>query len=116
VLGNQSNERIGVQVKRYRHGIKVEQIRSFVGALLVGNYVKGMFVTTSRYQSGCRLVAQHASAIGISIELLDERSLFDAIGVAQIHGTDPVPSVLETLRSDTNPERHFVLEVHRNSL
>jgi len=82
VLHGPRGELIGVQVKRYKNSIEVEQIRSFVGALLLGGFAKGIFVTTSRYQSGVPALTQQSRALGISIELIDEQVLFEALRVA----------------------------------
>lgn len=45
--------KLAVQVKRYKDRIRAESVRSFVGALVgQGGTYKGIFVTTSGYQSG----------------------------------------------------------------
>lgn len=43
---------VGVQVKRYKDAIEAEQIRSFLGALVIGGYTKGIYVTTSKFRKG----------------------------------------------------------------
>jgi restriction system protein len=45
ILDGQSDTMIGVQVKRYRNSIQVEQIRSLAGALVLGGLTRGIFVT-----------------------------------------------------------------------
>jgi len=74
---------VGVQVKRYKDRISVEQIRSLAGALILNGVTRGMFVTTSTFQSG----AQHTSARfadrGLPIELVDAPSFLEALHIAQ---------------------------------
>jgi len=116
VLCNQSGERIGVQVKRYRHSIKVEQIRSFAGALILGGFVRGIFVTTSDYQSGTHVVSQQAAKMGVPIELFDAVAFYRALGIAQLNGRDPALDVFQMLTRASRPKLHFVTEFCRNSL
>jgi restriction system protein len=59
VLKRSDGLEIGVQVKRYRSSIVVEQIRSFFGALVLGGYTRGIFVTTSKFQRGAPAVTAH---------------------------------------------------------
>ncbi len=75
VLRDESEQRVGVQVKRYKNSIEVDQIRSFAGALLLGGMTKGIFVTTSKFQKGGAETAAKADLRGISIELQDAVSL-----------------------------------------
>lgn len=116
VLFGPGGERVGVQVKRYKNSITVEQIRSFVGALCLGGFVRGIFVTTSRFQSGAATLVQQAAETCMPIDLVDEKAFFEALGVAQIIGTDPIPDVLNMLASDARPQLSYVTEFHRNSL
>ncbi|WP_158244292.1 restriction endonuclease [Trinickia dabaoshanensis] len=83
VILERPGERIGVQVKRYKNAISAEQIRSLAGALLIGGYTKGVFVTTSRYQPGATEVTALASARGMAIKLLDAPRFFDELKIAQ---------------------------------
>jgi restriction system protein len=83
VLLFKSNEVIGVQVKRYRERIKVSQIRELLGALVVNNLTKGMFVTTSQFQSGATKTVAKAANRGFEIELVDGLSFFDALRIVQ---------------------------------
>ena len=75
----------GVQVKRYREAIGVEQLRAFVGALAIENIPKGIFVTTSRFTSGASAVCDKARMIGINLDLVDANRLFDMLKVVQIN-------------------------------
>ncbi|MBC8065302.1 MAG: restriction endonuclease [Chlorobia bacterium] len=70
-LDDSSDETTGVQVKRYRDAISVEQLRSLAGALLIGGHTKGVFITTSTFQSGAERTAQISKDRGYEIQLLD---------------------------------------------
>jgi restriction system protein len=83
VVLRSENELIGVQVKRYHNAIEAEQIRSLLGALVVGGYTRGVFVTTSKYRSGADAVASAATCRGYPIELLDAQQFYEALRVAQ---------------------------------
>lgn len=74
---------IGVQVKRYKESISVEQIRSFTGALWLSGYTKGIYVTTSRFESGANKLASLAMLKGIQVELVDAPKFYDALKIAQ---------------------------------
>jgi len=74
---------VGVQVKRFRSSIKVEQIRSLAGALLSKGLTKGIFVTTSSFQRGAQPEADHLATKGYAIQLMDSARLFDALKIAQ---------------------------------
>lgn len=76
---------MGVQVKRYKNSIKVESIRALTGALLLGGYTKGIFVTTSEFQAGCADTASLARLKGYPIELFDAKRLYDALKLSQIN-------------------------------
>ncbi len=83
VLDGPHSTTIGVQVKRYRNAIEAEQIRAFTGALVLGGYTKGVFVTTSRFRSGAEQCANRSNEVGVPIELLDSSRFYDALRVAQ---------------------------------
>jgi restriction system protein len=74
---------IGVQVKRYKNAIEVEQIRSLAGALVLKGLTHGMFVTTSSFQPGAHSAVQDYCARGYKIELLDSNQFYDALKLAQ---------------------------------
>jgi hypothetical protein len=61
----------------------VEAIRALAGALLLGGYTKGIFVTTSHFQSGADRTVALASARGVPIELVDAQRFYDALGIVQ---------------------------------
>jgi restriction system protein len=83
VLKDQRGLTIGVQVKRQKDAIEAEQIRSFVGALFLGEYTNGIYVTTSRYRSGAKDAAMLSANKGILIELIDANRFYDALQISQ---------------------------------
>jgi restriction system protein len=83
VILERGGETIGVQVKRYKNVISAEQIRSLAGALFIGGYTKGVFVTTSRFQPGSGRTSALAGARGMPIELLDAPRFFEELKIAQ---------------------------------
>ncbi|WP_158796441.1 restriction endonuclease [Pedobacter sp. L105] len=70
---------IGVQVKRYRNKIKIEQIRAFLGALLVNNINQGIFISTGEYQAGC-----HSLSKRFGIELVNGKDFYQRLKEAQL--------------------------------
>lgn len=83
ILDGPDDSVIGVQVKRYKAKINVEQIRSLAGALLLNGMTRGVFITTSSFQSGAQLTAERFCLRGIPIELIDAEAFYDALGLAQ---------------------------------
>jgi restriction system protein len=83
ILDGPDDSLIGVQVKRYKNTIKVEQIRSLAGALLIGGYTKGIFVTTSFFQPGAKRTVDLSALRGIPIELINATDFYDALQIAQ---------------------------------
>lgn len=83
ILDGADGQIIGVQVKRYKNSISVEQIRSLAGALYIGGYTKGIFVTTSRFQSGSHRTSNLAAMRGIPIELIDADKFYAAMKISQ---------------------------------
>ncbi len=88
ILNDVEDATIGVQVKRYRNKIKVEQIRSLAGALVLGGHTKGIFVTTSSFQRGAARTTQLFKLRGVPIELVDAQSFYDALKIAQLQHID----------------------------
>jgi restriction endonuclease len=74
---------IGVQVKRYKNGISVGQIRELAGALLLNDVETGMFVTTSHFQSGADNTVSRYAMRGMPIELVDADRFYSALEIAQ---------------------------------
>ncbi|MEM8508167.1 MAG: restriction endonuclease [Bacteroidota bacterium] len=89
VLGNSSENFIGVQVKRYKNKIKVEQIRAFAGALLLNGYQQGIFVTTSDYQPGAVKASGQFKLKTLPITLINSERFYDALKISQRSSSDP---------------------------
>jgi restriction system protein len=87
ILRGPHEQTVGVQVKRYRGRISVSQIRELVGALVVNGHTRGVFVTTSEFQSGAHTLAQNAASKGVFIELVDGLQLFEKLRIAQLSST-----------------------------
>ena len=83
VLDGPNDTIIGVQVKRYKNSIQVDQIRSFAGALFLGNYTSGIFVTTSNYQAGSYNAATLSGIKGKPIKLINASRFYEALQIAQ---------------------------------
>ena len=78
---------IGVQVKRYKGRISVGQIRELTGALVINGHTKGIFVTTSEFESGANKTAAMSSDRGYPVELVDGHAFLDALKIAQLSST-----------------------------
>lgn len=83
ILDGDDNVVIGVQVKRYKNKICIEQIASLAGALLAKGITRGIFVTTSSFQSGVPAFAEALSLRGHPIELVDAKRFYDALKITQ---------------------------------
>lgn len=83
IVLRRGGERIGVQVKRRQRSIEVEQIRSFFGALMLGGFTRGIFVSTSKFQPGAIRAAGSAGQMLMPIELIDPDRFLDILGIAQ---------------------------------
>lgn len=83
ILDGPENSVIGIQVKRYRDKINVEQIRAFTGALFLKGIAQGVFITTSSFQTGAQSASDISKMRGIPIELIDATSFYQALGLAQ---------------------------------
>ena len=113
VLEDRSGQRIGVQVKRQNKSIEVEQIRAFLGALTLGGYASGVFVTSSKFRSGAISSAKRSSEFAIPIDLVDADRFFDMLGYAQLN---QAPGPEECIRT-TNPLKFYDCGwYHLNSL
>ena len=75
---------VGVQIKRSKNPIEVEQISALTGALFLNDCTSGIFVTTSRFRRGARDAAGKARVRGLPIELWDAMRVLDALEVAQM--------------------------------
>jgi restriction system protein len=85
VLDGYGGNVIGIQVKRYAptNTIQVDQIRELAGALVLNGMTRGIFVTTSSFQSGAATTAQRFANRGYPIELIDAPRFLDALKIAQ---------------------------------
>lgn len=107
ILEDNSGSRIGVQVKRKKDAVQVEQIRAFLGALVLGGYTRGVYVSTSRFSRGAREAVRHSTQTAIPIELIDAGRFFDMLGYAQLkHPPSP---------EHCNITRATPLKFHRHS-
>src|SRR5579864_9513471 len=84
VLDGNDDATIGIQVKRYRGKITAEQIRSFVGALVLQGLTTGVYVTTSSYQIGAeRTVSAAQDLPGVRVSLMDAQRFYNALKITQ---------------------------------
>lgn len=85
ILDGKDNNTIGIQVRRYQkhRRIEAEQIRSLAGALMLGGFTQGIFITTTKYRSGAKRTTKKFKSIGIPIELVDAEKFLSALGIAQ---------------------------------
>ncbi len=116
VLGNTDENLIGIQVKRYKEKIKVEQIRPFAGALILSGLNKGIFVTTSNYQPAAITAAQKFTSLTLPIELIDANRFYDALKLSQKQSFD-----LDELKKSINKRKipklfDYGWDTPRNSL
>ena len=84
ILQGASGVRIGVQVRRRKDAVEVEQIRAFLGALVLGGYTRGVYVSASRFSRGAREAARRSTHAIMPIELVDPDRFFDMLGYAQL--------------------------------
>lgn len=84
IMYGPDGKKIGVQVKRHRGKISVEQIRSFLGALIVNGCVKGYFVTSSSYQSGAHDLADQCGKYYRPIGLIEASEFFKILQVSSL--------------------------------
>lgn len=83
ILQDAAGSEIGVQVKRYRGTIQVDQIRELTGALVLKGLTRGIFVTTSRFTAGAPAVADLSALRGYPIELIDADKFLEKLEIAQ---------------------------------
>ncbi len=84
VLDGPNGSTIGVQVKRYKNRIAVDQIRELTGALVIEGHTRGIFVTTSEFQAGASATARRSAERGYPIELQDASAFLEALEIAQV--------------------------------
>ncbi len=83
ILRKANGSTTGVQVKRVRSAIEVEQIRALAGALLLGGHTSGVFVTTSRFRSGAVSAAARLRDLCMPVELIDSVRFLEALKISQ---------------------------------
>jgi len=83
ILDGPSDSVIGVQVKRYKNAINVEQIRELTGAHVVKGLTRGIFLTTSTFQSGAEPLVERLAETIYQIDLVDASRFYDALKIAQ---------------------------------
>lgn len=83
ILRGSSGSTAGVQVKRVRSAIEVEQIRALAGALMLGGHTRGVFVTTSRFRSGAVSAASRLRDLAMPVELIDSVRFFEVLKISQ---------------------------------
>ena len=116
VLHGCSGDTVGVQVKRYKNLIKVEQIRAFLGALILEKHTKGIFITTSEYQPGAIKAAKSAGEKGVPIELVDASDFLNMLKIAQMNDFQNSSDFFRPYGEAAPPELHFAFEYHLNGL
>lgn len=77
ILRGDAGRPIGVQVKRYRERIGVAQIREFLGALVLGGFTQGVFVTTSEFTFGAKRAAELASDKKVVVKLVGNNAFLE---------------------------------------
>ena len=89
-LSGRENDIIGVQVKRYKQRIGVEQIRSMAGAMVLNKIPKGIFVTTSDFSKQATKTSDDLKGRGYPIELINADRFFNIL--QEIKGERSAPS------------------------
>lgn len=113
VLRDREGARIGVQVKRRGRAVEVEQIRAFLGALMLGGFARGVFVSTSGFQRGA-IGAADVCRPWATVELMNAERFFDALGIAQLKGeVDPDTCGFQ---AGPKPQAFLHSSFHLNSL
>jgi len=115
ILQSDLDNLIGIQVKRYKNKIKVEQIRAFAGSLLLAGYTKGIFVTTSDFQPGARKAAQQYTIKTLPVELIDAKRFYDALKISQKIEVN-IDVLKQSIRNITSPLLFSGCVTPRNSL
>ncbi len=112
ILNNGINQ-IGVQVKRTKNKITIEEIRSFIGALVLSGKTKGFFITTSDF-TGQAIRSSRATS-KIQLDLFDSEMFSDVLSFAQF--TDDSPQkLLKTIYSSVTNLSHYGFDTPYNSL
>lgn len=83
VLNDGSNVEIAVQVKMRKDKVSVNYIREFVGAIILGEQTKGIFVTLSDFTKPSKQAAEDATLRGVPIELMNGTEFLKSLDVVQ---------------------------------
>jgi restriction system protein len=75
--------RIGIQVKRYKDKVQVEEIRSLAGALVLNDMTQGIFLTTSNFTTGAPRTVREYERRGFQIELVNGERFLQQLEIAQ---------------------------------
>ncbi|HJV47834.1 MAG TPA: restriction endonuclease [Geothrix sp.] len=116
VLGGPGADHIGIQVKRYRHRIQVEQIRAFAGAMVLEGIPRGIFVTTSGFSKNTKAAAARYSAQTTRIDLVDGEAFLNALRVAQFADYQEAMESRYPFQAAEPPAIRYAASLHLNSL
>lgn len=83
ILRHSNDITTGIQVKRVKSAIEVEQIRALAGALMLGGHTQGVFVTTSHFRSGAISTAKRLRHLAMPVELIDATRFLQALRITQ---------------------------------
>lgn len=90
ILFESNAQPTAVQVKRYRtdRKVRVEEVRDFLGAMVLGGYAKGIFLTTGHFTRGARrvMLGPRLAQLGIEMKPIDAEGVTDLV-----HNLSPRP-------------------------
>lgn len=115
ILRDKTGNAIAVQVKRYKNSIEASAIRELLGAMVINGNTRGVFVTTSTFQSGCIEIKRKAEKRGILLDIIDSNSFLNILKLSQAKN---LPQYQETIQETIIPsvELEPCGEFHLNSL
>lgn len=117
LLSNNGPDLIGVQVKRYKNVIEVDQIRALLGSLILRGATRGIFVTTSSFQKGAVAAAKASATLGTPIELIDANAFWDLLKIAQLKSNKELDGYIEDILEMTSSlSLEFCFEMPLNSM
>lgn len=116
ILRKDDKNRIGVQVKRTKRSIEVEQIRSLLGAMMLKGITQGIFVTTSKFQCGSKNLVLQAEKRGYYIDLIDSDRFLNTLKLSQQGNKDPYHEQILEMLIFQKPRLEFAGNYHLNSL
>jgi hypothetical protein len=107
---------IGVQVKRQRRKIGSEQLRSFLGALLLTGCKRGVYVTTSQFSPACHKISMKAGELLLPLKLIDGEAFWELLKTAQIRDFESDDFSIEEVLPLSRTSLEIAFEHHLNSL